>query len=287
MNIFVRTLKTIFPIVLVCPVFVYAASLHAAEPEAKKNPGPDAKLTKLIKKLPPKPPLVRLITLIDKPGRKGTDPLSQMITIGVELSGEAFYTLSFQEKEQGQEQGQEKESERNITSGRFNSGLNLISLSMGKRFLKTGYHQYFYILKLKAGDKITVKKIMLGIEVEAEKEKSDPHPSVYEISIYIGNHHVEAITKTVNRLEQLKSITKKAPYLIPHDPGYAVGENPAQYRAQVNPLALAFLAGKAIAKKIKKDKLKRMRYIRTRRLQGVHFPTNAKHRKVVVIIREM
>lgn len=208
---------------------------------------------------PPEPmllPLIKQVTLIDKPGRKITDPLSPNLTIGIELNTPAYYIFS--------------RGDQRIASGQLTTGLNLIIVPIGQWLNQPGFHSISHQLQLKADETMIQKEIILGIEVELPGISEPAYPSRYEISLLISGEVLGAIVKKVDQLKHLESLAKKQPYIIEHDPAFAPGANPSQYAAQVNPLALAFLAGKAIAKKIKKNKLARIQYIHTRHLQGTY-----------------
>ena len=219
--------------------------------------------------------IIKRIMLIDKPGRPSRAPLSPIVKIGIELKKKAYYTFL---KDQ-------KDKPVTVSSGFFNKGQNFITLDLAERFQKTGSLATYYTLKLKAGKTITNKTIIIGVNIEEENKKKEKSPAYYEISMVIGNHTVHHLTKTVNRLDQLRAITKKAPYLVEHHPAYAPGENPEKYRASINPLAAAFLAGKLIARKIKKDRLKRMKYRHTRHMKGIYtLPDKDVTRTVAVML---
>lgn len=97
------------------------------------------------------------------------------IPIGVELTTEAFYKIS--------------NNERTIKGGLFHMGLNILHLDASHFFEESGSHVYF--LDLKRGDLILRKKIEIDIQVDSQKAVMKPDEKIenpeYRLSMYIGD----------------------------------------------------------------------------------------------------
>lgn len=152
-------------------------------------------------------PLITEIALIK------TDAYDQLshprkLIIGVEISADAYYKLSFKGNI--------------IKAGLLQQGPNLIHLEASHLFKTTATHSY--ILSLKKEDLVLEKKIIIDVRLETStilKTEAQNRNMEYKLSLFVGDKLIVSRKKTPHDALLPKIETPPSPkYYEPFDPNF-------------------------------------------------------------------
>jgi len=179
-------------------------------------------------------------------------PLPDRFLLEILVAADTLYKLSY--------------GENIISTGRFTTGINTVSIQAGQIFIQNGSRKYDYVLEMKTGEKISQIRITLDVEIKSETPSAqgiNTGQSITkairhdEVSIMIGGRVIDSYLKTSNMMYLLTGKGKPEAAPVEFDPVHL--SQTKKYSASVNPIMMAFMAYKTISGKIKKKKEEKIR----------------------------